>query len=213
MRNKFKNINEKEINNENKYTNKKLAITSGIIVTALVISFFGSYFITNRLTNPKYVSDTTEKEKTVYNNTKALDDDMIVVLMNQGVVEKEQSISEFKKENSISSEINQQFIVNFFEANGYNLEELQDERVVFSKDGTTNVLQPNKYYIGDKDGYFAIYQTDNEGNLTIENENDVYRNSRSIDFLQGEDLEDIKNLKHCYDTKDEAIEKLTAYIS
>ena len=68
---------------------------------------------------------------------------MIVVLMNQGVVEKEQSISEFKKENSISSEINQQFIVNFFEANGYNLEELQDERVVFSKDGTTNVLQPN----------------------------------------------------------------------
>lgn len=34
MRNKFKNINEKEINNENKYTNKKLAITSGIIVTA-----------------------------------------------------------------------------------------------------------------------------------------------------------------------------------
>ena len=122
MRNKFKNINEKEINNENKYTNKKLAITSGIIVTALVISFFGSYFITNRLTNPKYVSDTTEKEKTVYNNTKALDDDMIVVLMNQGVVEKEQSISEFKKENSISSEINQQFIVNFFEANGYNLE-------------------------------------------------------------------------------------------
>lgn len=213
MRNKFKNINEKEINNENKYTNKKLAITSGIIVTALVISFFGSYFITNRLTNPKYVSDTTEKEKTVYNNTKALDDDMIVVLMNQGVVEKEQSISEFKKENSISSEINQQFIVNFFEANGYNLEELQDEKVVFSKDGTTNVLQPNKYYIGEKDGYFAIYKTDNEGNLTIENENDVYRNSRSIDFLQGEDLEDIKNLKHCYDTKDEAIEKLTAYIS
>ena len=213
MRNKFKNINEKEINNENKYTNKKLAITSGIIVTALVISFFGSYFITNRLTNPKYVSDTTEKEKTVYNNTKALDDDMIVVLMNQGVVEKEQSISEFKKENSISSEINQQFIVNFFEANGYNLEELQDERVVFSKDGTTNVLQPNKYYIGEKDGYFAIYKTDNEGNLTIENENDVYRNSRSIDFLQGEDLEDIKNLKHCCDTKDEAIEKLTAYIS
>lgn len=213
MRNKFKNINEKEINNENKYTNKKLAITSGIIVTALVISFFGSYFITNRLTNPKYVSNTTEKEKTVYNNTKALDDDMIVVLMNQGVVEKEQSISEFKKENSISSEINQQFIVNFFEANGYNLEELQDERVVFSKDGTTNVLQPNKYYIGEKDGYFAIYKTDNEGNLTIENENDVYRNNRSIDFLQGEDLEDIKNLKHCYDTKDEAIEKLTAYIS
>ena len=213
MKNKFENSNEKEINNENKYTNKKLAIISGIIVTALVISFFGSYFITNRLTNPKYTKNTTGEEKTVYNNTKALDDDMILVLMNQGVIEKEQSILEFKKENSIESEISQQFIVNFFEANGYNLEELKDEKVVFSKDGTTNVLQPNKYYIGEKDGYFAIYKTDSEGNLTIESEDDIYRNSRSIDFLQGEDLEDIKNLKHCYDTKDEAIEKLTAYIS
>ena len=193
--------------------NKKLAIISGMIVFALVISFFGSYFITNRLTNPKYAKNTTEEDKTVYNHTKPLDDDMILILMNEGVIEKEQSILEFKKENFISSDISQQFIVNFFEANGYNLEELQDEKVVFSKDGTTNVLQPNKYYIGEKDGYFAIYKTDSEGNLTIENEDDVYRDSRSIDFLQGEDLEDIKNLKHCYDTKDEAIEKLTAYIS
>lgn len=213
MKNIFKNNDKKQINNENKYTNKKLSIISAIIVFALVVSFFGSYFITNRLTNPKYSKNTTEEDKTVYNNTKALDDDMILILMNEGVVEKEQSILEFKKENFISSDISQQFIVNFFEANGYNLEELQDEKVVFSKVGTTNVLKPNKYYIGEKDGYFAIYKTDSEGNLTIENEDDVYRNSRSINFLQGEDLEGIKNLKHCYDTKDEAIEKLTAYIS
>lgn len=213
MKNIFKNNDKKQINNENKYTNKKLSIISAIIVFALVVSFFGSYFITNRLTNPKYSKNTTEEDKTVYNNTKALDDDMILILMNEGVVEKEQSILEFKKENFISSDISQQFIVNFFEANGYNLEELQDEKVVFSKVGTTNVLKPNKYYIGEKDGYFAIYKTDSEGNLTIENEDDVYRNSRSINFLQGEDLEYIKNLKHCYDTKDEAIEKLTAYIS
>lgn len=209
----MKNIFKKEINNKNKYINKKLSIISGILVFAILVSFLGSYFITDRLTNPKYAEDATDKEKTVYNNTKALDDDMILVLINQGVIEKEQSILEFKKENSIASEISQQFIVNFFEANGYNLEELQDKKVVFSKDGTTNVLQPNKYYIGEKDGYFAIYKTDSEGNLTIESEDDVYRDSRAIDFLKGEDLNDIKNLKHCYDTKDEAIEKLTAYIS
>lgn len=213
MKNIFENNDKKEINNENKYTNKKLSIISGIIVFTLIISFFGNYFITNRLTNPKYAKNSIDGEKTVYNNTKALDDDVILILMNQGVVEKEQSISEFKKENFISNDISQQFIVNFFEANGYSLEELQDEKVVFSKDGSINVLQPNKYYIGEKDGYFAIYKTDSEGNLTIENEDDVYRNSRTISFLKGEDLEDIKNLKHCYDTKDEAMEKLTAYIS
>ena len=101
MKNIFENNDKKQINNENKYTNKKLAIISGMIVFALVISFFGSYFITNRLTNPKYAKNTTEEDKTVYNNTKALDDDMILILMNEGVIEKEQSILEFKKENFI----------------------------------------------------------------------------------------------------------------
>ncbi|MBX9137454.1 MULTISPECIES: hypothetical protein [unclassified Clostridium] len=206
-------MNSKFENNEDKYINKKLAIISGIIVFAIVGCFFATYFITDRLTNPKYVNNNAEEEKTVYNNTKALDDNMILILMNEGIVEKEQSISEFKKENFITSEISQQFIVNFFEANGYNLEELQDEKVVFNKDGTTNVLQPNKYYIGEKDGYFAIYKTDADGKLTIENEDDVYRNSRPISFLKGEDLDEIKKMKNYYDTKDEAIEKLTAYIS
>ena len=203
-------MNSKFENNEDKYINKKLAIISGIIVFAIVGCFFATYFITDRLTNPKYVNNNAEEEKTVYNNTKALDDNMILILMNEGIVEKEQSISEFKKENFITSEISQQFIVNFFEANGYNLEELQDEKVVFNKDGTTNVLQPNKYYIGEKDGYFAIYKTDADGKLTIENEDDVYRNSRPISFLKGEDLDEIKKMKNYYDTKDEAIEKLTA---
>ena len=206
-------MNSKFENNEDKYINKELAIISGIIVFAIVGCFFATYFITDRLTNPKYVNNNAEEEKTVYNNTKALDDNMILILMNEGIVEKEQSISEFKKENFITSEISQQFIVNFFEANGYNLEELQDEKVVFNKDGTTNVLQPNKYYIGEKDGYFAIYKTDADGKLTIENEDDVYRNSRPISFLKGEDLDEIKKMKNYYDTKDEAIEKLTAYIS
>ena len=206
-------MNSKFKNNEDKYINKKLAIISGVIVFAIVGCFFATYFITDRLTNPKYVKNNGEEEKTVYNNTKALDDNMVLILMNEGVVEKEQSISEFKKENFITSEISQQFIVNFFEANGYNLEELQDEKVVFNKDGATSVLQPNKYYIGEKDGYFAIYKTDADGKLTIENEDDVYRNSRPISFLKGEDLDEIKKMKNCYDTKDEAIEKLTAYIS
>ena len=61
--------------------------------------------------------------------------------------------------------------------------------------------------------YFAIYKTDNSGVPKIESEDDVYSNSRSISFLKGEDLEAIKNFKYCYDTKDEAIEKLTAFIS
>lgn len=210
MNNEF---NNKDLNNEKKYTNKKLSLLSAVIVLTLVVSFVGSYLITNRLTNPKYTEGIDEANKTVYNNTKALDDNMILVLMNEGVVEKEQSISEFKKDNSILTDINEQFIVNFFEANGYNLESLEDKKVVFVKDGTTNVLKPNKYYIGEKDGYFAIYKTDDKGNLSIENNDDIFKNSRTISFLKGKDLDEIKNFKYYYDTKEEAIEKLTSYIS
>lgn len=200
------------IGKQKKHLNKKISILSGIIVLAVVICFFGTYFFTGKLLNKDNLNNQND-DKTVYNNSNVLDDGIIVILMNQGVVEKEQSISDFKKENSIVNDINEQFLVNFYEANGYNLESLEDSKLVFVKDGTTSVLLPNKYYLGEKDGYFAIYKTDNSGVPKIESEDDVYSNSRSISFLKGEDLEAIKNFKYCYDTKDEAIEKLTAFIS
>lgn len=213
MSNEIYDKDKKEVKFENKHFNKKISILAGIIVFAVIVSFFGAYIISDRLINPKYSQEKEEDEKTVYNNSKILNDDMMVVLMNEGVVEKEQSILEFKKENSIVSDINQQFVVNFYEANGYNLESLEDDKVVFIKEGTTSVLQPNKYYLGEKDGYFAIYKTDDSGNLTIEESEDIYSNNRPISFLQGDDLDAIKNFKYSYDTKEEAIEKLSAFIS
>ena len=200
------------IGKQKKYLNKKISILSGIIVLAVVICFFCTYFFTGKLLNKDNLNNQND-DKTVYNNSNVLDDGIIVVLMNQGVVEKEQSISDFKKENSIVNDINEQFLVNFYEANGYNLESLEDDKVVFVKEGTTSVLQPNKYYLGEKDGYFAIYKTDDSGNLTIEESEDVYTNNRPISFLHGDDLEAIKNFKYSYDTKEEAIEKLSAFIS
>lgn len=195
--------------NNLKNNNKKIAKLSVLILVIFLIVGFGTYFVTDKLMNNEYESE----EKTVYNNTQALSDEIQIVLMDDGIVTKEQSVLEFKAENSIDSDINEQFIVNFFLAEGYELEELLDSKLVFSKENTMVVVEPNKYYIGEKDGYFAIYKTDADGKLTIENEDDVYRNSRPISFLKGEDLDEIKKMKNYYDTKDEAIEKLTAYIS
>ena len=56
-------MNSKFENNEDKYINKKLAIISGIIVFAIVGCFFATYFITDRLTNPKYVNNNAERRK------------------------------------------------------------------------------------------------------------------------------------------------------
>ena len=140
MSNEMHGKDKEEVKFENKHFNKKISILAGIIVFAVVVSFFGAYIISDRLINPKYSQEKEDDEKTVYNNSKILSDDMMVVLMNEGVVEKEQSILEFKKENSIVSDINQQFVVNFYEANGYNLESLEDDKVVFVNKNKTRKI-------------------------------------------------------------------------
>lgn len=200
--------------NGNSTDNNKIIKLSILILVCIIMLGVGTYFITDRLTNSKYNKEETITEKTVYNNTKALGDEIKIILMSDGVVTKEQNVLEFKEENSIASDISEQFIVNFFLSEGYKLEELIDTRLVFSKDSTSIVVEPNKYYIGEKDGYFAIYKSDKNGKLTIESEEDIYSNSRPISFLQDQDdLKRIKEFKNSFDTKEEAKEKLTAYIS
>ena len=132
--------------NNLKNNNKKIAKLSVLILVIFLIVGFGTYFVTDKLMNNEYESE----EKTVYNNTQALSDEIQIVLMDDGIVTKEQSVLEFKAENSIDSDINEQFIVNFFLAEGYELEELLDSKLVFSKENTMVVVEPNKYYIGEK---------------------------------------------------------------
>ena len=71
----------------------------------------------------------------------------------------------------------------------------------------------NKYYLGEKDGYFAIYKSDENGKVFIEDESDVYRSSKMVNTIPKDDQEAIKSFKFGYDTKDEAKEILSGYIS
>lgn len=201
--------------NSNNLENNKIIKLSILILIFILILGAGTYFVTDKLIDSRYNNEEKNRaEKTVYNSTKALSDEIEIVLMNDGIVTKEQSLLEFKEENSISSDISEQFVVNFFISEGYKLEELMDTRLVFSKDSASMVVEPNKYYIGEKDGYFAIYKSDSNGKLIIENEDDVYKNSRPISFLQDQDdLRRIKEFKNSFDTKEEAKERLSAYIS
>ena len=71
------------IGKQKKHLNKKISILSGIIVLAVVICFFGTYFFTGKLLNKDNLNNQND-DKTVYNNSNVLDDGIIVVLMNQG---------------------------------------------------------------------------------------------------------------------------------
>ena len=166
------------------------------------------------MTNPEYKNKTANKiENTVYNNTKALDDDTKIILKSDGKVESEEDLEKFKDERDITSDVTQQFLVEYFKNEGYTLENLTNDKLVLSRSTDSEELEPNKYYLGEKDGYFAIYKTDENGKAFIENEDDIYKNSIKVDNLPASDQSNIKGFKYGYDSKDEAKEMLSGYIS
>ena len=72
-------------------------------------------------------------------------------------------------------------------------------------------LEPNKYYIGDKDGYIAIYKSDVNGIPVIENEDDITQ--REVSILMEIDQNMIRNYEMVFDTKEECEEALSNFIS
>lgn len=213
-------MNNKDMNfhndNERKMRKLKRATSAMWLVALLVIVICASYLITDRLTNPKYKEGNTSangEEKVVYNNTNSLEDDMIIRLMNDGKLEGEQSVAEFKSNNGITTDISEQFLVDFYSTEGYEVTLLDNTSMVFSKVNENITLEPNKYYIGEKDGYLAIYKTDENGKAFIEDEKDIFKDSMPLKSIHPTAQEEIKGFKHVYDTKEEAKIGISEYAS
>lgn len=204
-------------NNGEKKTNKiKRAAWILWIVALFVIVSCASYLITDRLTNSKYNESsevTSEEDNIVYNNTNALEDDMVIRLMNNGQLESEVTVAEFKSNNGILTDISEQFLVNFYLTEGYEISVLDDTVIEFTKMNDTGTLEPNKYYIGEKDGYLAIYRTDESGRAFIESEDDIFKNRMPLKSIHPSVQEEIKGFKHVYDTKEEARIGISEYAS
>lgn len=213
MNNNFQEYNEKEYNNVEKNEKKKrIRNKVTLFIVLLIVCFFSTYFIVDRLTNSKNKDVNDNQSKTiVYNNTNSLSDDMKIILKVDGIVETSETLKEFKLDNNIDN-VNEQFLVDYYASKGYSVESLSEKKVVLNKDEEV-ILEPNKYYLGEKDGYFAIYKSDENGKVFIEDESDVYRSSKMVNTIPKDDQEAIKSFKFGYDTKDEAKEILSGYIS
>ena len=141
-----------------------------------------------------------------------LSDDMKIILKVDGVVEKSETLKDFKLDNEIDS-VNEQFLVDYYASKGYSVESLSEKKVVLNKDEEEVTVEPNKYYLGEKDGYFAIYKTDENGRAFIEAENDVFRDYKKVNTIPVSAEEEIKSFKHYYDSKEEALERLAGYMN
>lgn len=98
-----------------------------------------------------------------------------------------------------------------FEKDGYVVEKMTSSEVSMKR--AVNRYAPNKYIVGIKDGYIAIFKTDKEGNEFIEDSSNDITKIRTANLKQGDiDLLQNGSKDFEFNTKDEAFSKLEDYI-
>ncbi|WP_455796729.1 hypothetical protein [Clostridium butyricum] len=189
--------------------NKKRMFVVMTVLLAIIFSLT-YYFCDKYITKP-----IVEKENaTVVNNDSSndLSDETKVCLYSGDVKEDELSLGDLKKQLNIGDDLTETELSKALKDKGYVLVLTSEKELTFKRDPSQTV-KPNKYYIGEKDGYLAIYKTDENGTLLIENSDDVYNDRKIIDSLTPADITKIKNFKYEYDTKEEAEENLSEFLS
>lgn len=189
--------------------NRRNTVLLSMALCALVFasSYMISYFYNRKKTyNPVMVMD--EERQSIL-----LDDDYKIVLTKRTVsddivVENTINVKDIKKELHVN-ELNVEQIVGIYKEKGYNVSSTDDYQMVFER--AVGSLEPNKYYIGDKDGYIAIYKSDINGIPVIESEDDI--TEKEVDYLMEIDKSMIRNYEMVFDTKEDCEEALSNFIS
>lgn len=177
--------------------------------------FFISYNISaNRLNN----SESSEKEKNTYNQFSSADmvnDNANIVLRTKnssnGKFTEIGKVSAFELKQKLGNKVQKSELEDFYAKEGYALYSFDKNEIIFVKEVDSN-FEPNKYYLGVENGFIAIFKSDTNGKLIIEDKvNDVTK--KSIESLPEGDRRILKNYELKFDTKEEAEEQLTEFQS
>lgn len=187
---------------------KKLFI--GMTMT-LALIFFITYYLSD-----KYITNKNAKNNAVtaseINKNNELSDNTKIYLFSGEKKEKELTLAELKKELNIEKNLSAAELSKALKEKGYVLEIQANGEMTYKKD-LSKVIKPNKYYIGEKNGYLAIYKADDDGTLLIEKNEDIYSDNKKVDNLRELDKDKIKNFELEYDTKEDAEESLSEFLS
>lgn len=207
-------MNNKEIN---KFTKLKKKISVAIFIISLfIICFLISYFVSDYLTNPKYrVNDDINNNKTVYNETaNYLDENTFITLKTIDKIDFSETLANLKNILNLEGKLTLDALSEELSKVGYKLSDWDEEKIIYTRSEEVNstTLEPNKYYLGAEEGYISIFKTDENGKV-IEEEKRVYTEFKPLSDLPEIDQEAIKNNKFFFDTKDEALIKLSEMVS
>lgn len=187
--------------------NKKKFITiSAFLIVGL---FFSTYYIVNKKIEQrdlKYLN-TLAEETNANKSNEILKNDLKVSFYTDNTKDKVTTIKALIDEYKIDkNNMTENELAKAVSKDGYKLSSRSSEGIIFKRDAKDS-LEKNTYYIGEKDGYLAIYKTDDNGNLNIHK---VYSDDISIDNFMEVDANKIKNYKY-FNSKNlnEVEEKIT----
>ncbi|MDB1946671.1 hypothetical protein PMY35_02470 [Clostridium tertium] len=200
-----KNINKKQ---------KAAMLVS--FISLLAICFCLSYFITDYITDPnRDITNAEAQNETVYSeNNKYLDNNIYVMLKTNDNIDMAENLINLKSKLDLSENITKEDLSEELSTQGYVLSEWDNNKLVYTRDATVNTskFKSDKYYLGEENGFISLFKTDSNGNI-IESEKKVYSDSKPLSNLPEIDQNYIKEHKFSFDTKEEALQKLSEMIS
>ncbi|HCW53983.1 MAG TPA: hypothetical protein DG753_09650 [Clostridium sp.] len=188
---------------------RKLFIVTTI---SLALIFTLTYCIADRYMMNKKNAKIENTTIAAQNTEKAIDDNMKICLISDDNSNEELSLKELKEKFNLDSDLTINKLCSELKKIGYTLDSAEESDLKFKKDDSQTV-EPDKYYIGEKEGYLAIYKSDENGKLFIENDSDVYRENKSVEMLPKDDVYKINNFELKYDNKEDAEEDLSEFLS
>ena len=190
---------------------KKIAIVGSF---SLIAVFLISFKLTDIYLNNKNGMK-EQKNNVISNNDDSLElsDKTKISLFREDKKEKDITMRDLKYELGLEGEVTEEVLSRALKEKGYELENISDNELIYSRDAESSV-KPNKYYINEYKGYLAIFKSDDKGNLEIENaETDIFNENKRFEDLPVIDREQIKNLEREFNTKEEAEDGVYELIS
>ena len=209
--------NMDNMNNNSQKENLNKKQKSAIIValvTLLAITFCASYFITNYLINKNNKQNVEAQNENVFSSNEYLNDSIFITLKTNDNVDMVDNLLNIKKKLNLKEKLTEEELSLELSKDGYKLSEKNEEKLTYTRDEAirSDVFEANKYYLGEENGYISIFKTDESGNV-IESEKKVYSDSKPIVNLPETDQTYIKDHKFSFDSKEEALQKLSEMIS
>lgn len=178
---------------------------------ALALIFSATYICMDNYYN-KESKEANITTQNIIDKGTILNDKVKIVLFAGDKKENEYSLAELKEKFNITNNLTDSELVKLLEKEGYVLNVEANNQMMFKRD-VSKTLEANKYYIGEKNGFLAIYKTDDNGKLNIESSSDVYSEFKTVDSLGKIDKEKIRNFEFMYNSKEEAEENLSEFLS